>query len=85
MLAFGRVGPLAPGVQVITFSEYTREEYARVCADRDEWMARALHYQARHEGLRGLQRAVQDVVRGLEDYYVDIMSCIACPLAASAC
>ena len=59
---------------MITFSEYTREEYARVCADRDEWMARALHYQARHEGLRGLQRAVQEAVRGLEDPYDPLLA-----------
>ena len=74
---------------MITFSEYTREEYARVCADRDEWMARALRCQARHAGLRGLQLAVQDAARCLEDPYydhplADIVDRLVAALKASA-
>jgi hypothetical protein len=58
----------------------TQEEHARVCADRDEWMERALRYQARHAGLRALQLAVQDVTRALTarmdpelDGYADLL------------
>ena len=58
----------------------TQEEYARVCADSEEWMTRALRYQARHAGLRALQLAVQDVTRALTarmdpelDAYADLL------------